>query len=282
MNLTNRIYLAVHLALTVLVCARWQHVAHGYGYVVWNTLAITAIVLVTHKQHDGGFWEFANDWLPAIFFITVFEEVSFLSLALRGEWQNAHLIAMESAIFAVPPAVWLHGYQALWFSESLAFGHASFYLFYPAVAGVLWTRRRRPRFAGTFRHLTDALSVGYLLCYTTYLLYPTRSPSHNVGLPTAAPDVEPAGPFHFLVGAIQATAGVHGNAFPSAHIMLAFVVLVFTFRYFPRVAPWLLACTLLMCLGAVYDGYHYALDVLAGAVLGIVAGIFFVNSTETQ
>ena len=50
--------------------------------------------------------------------------------------------------------------------------------------------------------------------------------------------------------------------------MLAFTVLVFVVRYFPRYAPWLLLGVLLMCAGAVYDGYHYAVDVIAGAVSG--------------
>ena len=57
-------------------------------YVAWNALAIAAILLLARKQHDSPLWEFAHDWLPALFFITVFEEVSFLSLALRGAWQN--------------------------------------------------------------------------------------------------------------------------------------------------------------------------------------------------
>jgi membrane-associated phospholipid phosphatase len=50
-------------------------------------------------------------------------------------------------------------------------------------------------------------------------------------------------------------------------------VLVFACRYLPRVAPWLLFPVLLMCAGAVYDGYHYATDVAAGAALGIALGI---------
>src|SRR5271165_7658932 len=134
MNLTDRIYVAVHLALTALVCVRYQYVAHWYWYVVWNALAIAAIVLLARKQHDGPRWEFAHDWLPIIFFVTVFEEVSFLSLALRGAWQNPHLIALESALFAVPPALWLQRYSSLWFPELLEFGYLSFYAFYPAVA----------------------------------------------------------------------------------------------------------------------------------------------------
>lgn len=282
MNLTDRIYVAVHLALTALVCARAQHLTHWPWYVVWNALAIAAIIVLTRKQHDGAYWEFAHDWLPAVFFITVFEAVSFLSLALRGEWQNPHLIAFEAALFAIPPAVWLQRHPALWLTELLEFGYFSFYLLYPAVAGVLWGWRRRPRFAGGFRRMTDALSVGYIICYATYLLFPTRSPSHNVGLAAAISPAQAAGPFHFLVRLIQGRAGVHGNAFPSSHVMLACVVLVFSFRYFPRVAPWLLICVLLMCVGAVYDGYHYAIDVLAGALLGLAVGGVFVAKKATS
>jgi membrane-associated phospholipid phosphatase len=126
--------------------------------------------------------------------------------------------------------------------------------------------------------MTDGLSVGYAVCYTTYLLFPTRSPSHNLGLSaTTLPAAQSAGPFHFLVSVIQSNAGVHGNAFPSGHIMLAFAVMVFVLRYFPRLAPWLAVCIVLMCAGAVHDGYHYAVDVLAGALLGITAGIVFVT-----
>ena len=98
MNLTDRIYLAVHFALTVLVCMRYQHVEHWPWYVLWNLCATVVILLFARKQGDGLGWEFAHDWLPAIFFITVFEEVSFLSLSLRGGWQNAHLIAFESLL----------------------------------------------------------------------------------------------------------------------------------------------------------------------------------------
>ena len=274
MNLTDRIYLAVHLGLTVVVCARYPYVAHWWWYAGWNAIAIATIGYLSRNQQEGSLWEFAHDWLPAIFFITVFEEVSFLSLALRGAWQNAHLIAWESVLFALPPTEWLHRYSSPWLAELLEFGYLSFYPLYPVVAGVLWAWRRRAFCAGAFRRLTDGLSVGYAVCYATYLLFPTRSPSHNVGVQAAA-STQSGGPFHYLVQMIQGSAGVHGNAFPSAHIMLAFTVLVFVLRYFPRVAPWVMVCVLLMCVGAVYDGYHYAVDVLAGALLGTVVGATF-------
>ena len=226
-------------------------------------------------------WEFAHDWLPAIFFTSAFEEVSFLSLTLRGAWQNPTLIAWESALFALAPGEWLRHYSSRWFSELVEFGYASFYPLYPVVGGVLWTWRERPRFTGAFRRMTDALSVGYVICYTIYLLFPTRSPSHNVGIDTGTANSF-GRPFHFLVRLVQGNAGVHGNAFPSAHVMLAVVVLVFAWRYLPRAAPWILVCMLLTCAGAVYDGYHYALDVIAGAAIGLFVGAAFVARSATR
>src|SRR5271167_3924232 len=280
MNLTDRIYVGVHVALTVLVCARYQCVEHWPWYVVWNLIAIVLIFLLARKQSVGLGWEFAHDWLPTIFFVTVFEEISCLSLSLLGEWQNVHLIAFESLLFAVPPSLWVHEHLSSWVVEFLEFGYFVFYPLYPVFGGMFWVWRRRPRFAGAFRRLTDALSIGYVLCYATYLLFPTKSPANLLGVQQFAN--AHGGPFHALVGLIQSRGGVHGNAFPSAHIMLAFVVLVFVWRFLPRVAPWLLVPILLMCVGAVYDGYHYASDVAAGALVGVVLGLVFVRKSQRQ
>ena len=273
MNLTDRIYVGVHAALSVLVCGRYQRVEHWPWYVAWNLCAITVILLLARKQRDGVGWEFAHDWLPAIFFITVFEEVSYLSLSLRSDWQNVHIISFESLLFAVPPALWMHDRASAWLVQFLELGYLVFYPLYPVVGGIFWIWHERQPFANAFRQLTDALSVGYLICYATYLLFPTRSPANTLGVQQFGSG--PGGLFQSLVRLIQNHAGVHGNAFPSAHIMLAFVVLVFAYRFLPRLAPWLLFPILLMCVGAVYDGYHYASDVIMGALLGIAVGLTF-------
>lgn len=276
-NLTDRIYFAVHLALTLLVLARYDRVPHWPLYVVWNISAMLAIVLLAHKQRDGAPWEFAHDWLPAVvFFTAVFEEASFLSLALIPGWQNSHIANFEAALFGISPAVWLRQHIPSWSLEFLEFGYFSFYLMYPIVGLILWARRKHPGYSLAFRRMTDALAVGFLICYATYILWPTQSPLHAMGLSGYSGH----GPFHWMVGVIQGSARVHGNAFPSGHIMLAFAILVFVWRYLPRAAPWLLLLDLLMCLGAVYDGYHYASDALAGALIGVSVAFIFVSSRK--
>lgn len=270
MNLTDRIYLAVHFALALLVCARHDAVPRWPFYLAWNLGSIGVILLLAYKQDDGDAWAFAHDWLPATLFITVFEEVSFLSLSLRSDWQNEHILALEARLFGASPMEWLHRHARPWIVEFLQFGYAAFYPLYPVVGGLFWAWRQRPAFRGVFRRLTDTLSVGYGVCYSVYLLFPTQSPANRVGVQQIGSTH--GGIFERAVRDIQNHAGVHGNAFPSAHIMLAFVVLMFVYRYLPRVAPWLLFPILLMCVGAVYDGYHYTTDVVAGAAIGIVLG----------
>lgn len=272
MNLTDRIYVAVHVALTVLVCVRFQRVEHWPWYVVWNLCAIAVILVLVRKRRDGLGWEFAHDWLPAVFFITVFEEVSFLSLSIRSGWNDPYVAFAETVLFNGSPVVWMHAHAAPWLVQFMEFGYLAFYPLYPVVGGIFWALREQRPFTNAHRRLTDALSVGYLICYATYLLFPTRSPANSLGVQQFGG--AQAGLFESLVQLVQNHAGVHGNAFPSSHIMLAFVVLMFAYRFLPRLAPWLLFPILLMCVGAVYDGYHYASDVIVGALLGIVVGLF--------
>ena len=270
MNFSDRIYLAVHLALALLVCVGHQPVVHWPAYLAWNLIASALILFLARERKGGAAWRFAHDWLPAILFITVFEQVSFLSLTIRGGWQNNFVIAFEARAFRVPPMEWMHAHARDWIVEFLQFGYFAFYPLYPVVGGLFWAWQERPRFRGAFRGLTDTLSVGYVICYSVYLLFPTQSPANRVGVQQIGSTH--GGIFERAVRDIQNHAGVHGNAFPSAHIMLAFVVLMFAYRYLPRLAPWLLFPILMMCVGAVYDGYHYTTDVMAGAVIGVVIG----------
>lgn len=270
MNLSDRIYLAVHLALGLIVGLHHDRVPHWPVYLLCDFISIAVILLLAGKHRDGDAWRFAHDWLPAIFFITVFEQVSFLSLSLRGGWQNGFVIALESDVFRAVPMEWMHKRASNWVIEFLEFGYFAFYPLYPVVGGMFWAWQERGLFRQAFRRLTDTLSVGYAICYTTYLLFPTQSPANRAGVQQIGSTH--GGLFERAVRDIQNHAGVHGNAFPSAHIMLAFVVLMFAYRYLPRVAPWLLFPILFMCVGAVYDGYHYTTDVVVGAAIGVVLG----------
>jgi membrane-associated phospholipid phosphatase len=278
MNLTDRIYLAVHAGLTVLVCVRYEQVNRWPWYVAWNLAAMGTILMLARMRNRNTIWECAHDFLPGfVFFTTVFEEVSFLCRTVVGQWQNQQLSSWDAALFSMPAALWLRQHLPGWSAGLFDLGYFAFYPMYLVVGLVFWSWRKYPGYERAFRDMTDALSIGYTICYATFIAWPTQSPRHaGIVAPVST------GVFGWLIGVIQRNGGVHGNAFPSAHIMLAFVVLIFAWQYWRRAAPWLLAINVLMCLGAIYDGYHYAVDVMAGAVLGTVVGIAYLKCATSE
>ena len=62
-------------------------------------------------------------------------------------------------------------------------------------------------------------------------------------------------------------------SFPSGHAMTAFAAAVAVGSFFPRLRVPLLALAALVGISRVYLGVHFALDVIAGAALGIAIGL---------
>jgi membrane-associated phospholipid phosphatase len=62
-----------------------------------------------------------------------------------------------------------------------------------------------------------------------------------------------------------------GAAFPSSHAAIAAVQAVNAYRHLPRATPLLAAITVGISIGAVYGGFHYGVDMMAGLALGLLA-----------
>ena len=65
----------------------------------------------------------------------------------------------------------------------------------------------------------------------------------------------------------------HTHSFPSGHAATSFACVTVLGAAVPRARPPLYALAALVAWSRVYVGVHYPVDVLAGALLGIAAGI---------
>lgn len=270
MNFSDRVYAGWFLLLTLALLTAPIHLAHWPRFLLLNAFILETVALTASRAEHSPAWRIAHDWYPMLLFIVGFEEIARLSLAFVPRWQDVAILQLEQALFAQPPTEWLSRFQHPLLAEVLEFGYFSFYWMLPVVGIVLYARGWKKDSASQrpFRLWMDALAVGYVACFTFFLLFPTEGPAHTLSRHAL---VETSGPFRWLVLLVQRYGGVHGNAFPSGHVMAAAVSLMAALRWAPRLGWWLVAPFLLMCVGAVYDSYHYASDVVAGAVLGAVA-----------
>jgi membrane-associated phospholipid phosphatase len=157
-------------------------------------------------------------------------------------------------------------------TEILEIGYFSYFVLLMIVGGTLYARQDKL----PFRQVMGATVLAYLMCYVVFILVPTEGPAHTLAAQHNFP-LPGGGPFHWMVQVIQSNAGVHGNAFPSAHVAGGVVSLFFACKYIPRLGLALTPLVFLLCIGAVYDRYHYVSDVIAGIVVGVIASWIIVK-----
>ena len=270
-NLTDQIYVASLIVVTpwILISDR---VENGWWLAGINVVCLVVIRLLQLWAERSVVGEFLHDWYPLGMFIVCFEEVSRLSFLVRDGWQDHYILALESRLFAVPPTVWLGRLGSWWLTEILEIGYFSYFVMLMIVGGVLYAKAdKRP-----FRQAMDATVFAYLICYLVFIFFPTEGPAHTLAVQQNFP-LPGGGPFHWMVMLIQSNAGVHGNAFPSAHVAGGVVALFFAWKYVPRLGLGLTPLVILLCIGAIYDRYHYVSDVIAGIVVGAGASMVIVH-----
>jgi membrane-associated phospholipid phosphatase len=261
---TDRLYLCYFTGLTVAIVVLSHRVPGWEAYVALHAMLVALIVALVSLSRR---LPHAHNWYPLLLPIIAFTEAAQLRDLFVDEWRDGYLLAIEAALFPEPPTVWLGRFSSTRFSEILQGGYLSYFLFLPIVAGVLYVREDKAPFHGVMA----AAVFGYLTCYVIFLVFPTEGPAHTLRHLHSQP--LPHGPIRSLVQFVQ-KAGTHGNAFPSAHAVGAVVPLIFAWRYAPKLVPWLAPLLLLMCVGAIYDRYHYASDMIGGVLIGVAAAAF--------
>lgn len=172
------------------------------------------------------------------------------------------LLVLERKWFGAPWRDWAVRWPSTGVSLLLHGCYLAYYLVLTVpYARLLW-RGEREAWRHTFRAHVITLTVGCLL----YLLWPVEGPRFRAPIDTSVlPDVG-----HQFTNWMLATFSARGTAFPSSHVSLALTQLLLAWRY-QRTLAYAIAPVLVgIGVGAVYGGYHYLIDVLAGAVLGVV------------
>lgn len=272
LHFVDRLFLLWFVGLGFLIAVSHAGFSGWQRFLLLHLICIWAILLLASTSARSPVARFLHDWYPLALFIVTFEETSRLSFLVVDGWRDAYILRFEELVFQVPPTVWLNQFASRAVTEVLEVGYFSYFLLLMIVAGAVYRRPGKRE----FRQVMTGSVLAYLSCYVFFILFPTEGPAHTL---SHLHTVElTGGPFHWAVLLIQNNAGVHGNAFPSSHVAAGVVALIFALRYAPRLGAWLTPLVLLLCVGAVYDRYHYASDVIAGAGVGALCAALVLAS----
>lgn len=263
-------YLA--LALVALVGsgrpASWPLLVLGH---VAAALAIGAVVRWEGRRAGepnggAGAWRrvrFLRWWYPLLLMPFLYSELPLLNQSLGRGYRDGAIIAVEQAVFGTQPARMLAGALPIpVLGEFLHAGYLSYYLFIYVPPLLLYLRGRR----GAFAEILFYEMLTFYTCYLVFIVFPVQGPRYLWPPPPGVPD----GPLRALALRVLEAGSSRGTAFPSSHVAVAFMQTLVAFRLLPRLAPVMAVLTLALGAGAVYGGFHYATDVLAGAATALL------------
>lgn len=255
------VLVVAYLVATVAPMAMYARATSHSLPLVAHLLALIGSVAVLTAR-----WPWARsvrEWLPLIAGPFLYIELRWLIVGFGIPHADARVQGWESVLFAGnPSATWAPAMPVRWMSELLHAAYASYYLLIYLPPAVLYIRRRRADFAATLL----ALTFVYGLCFLTYLFFPVDGPRYLLG-PAAAPD----GPMRTFVLQLLHAGSSRGTAFPSSHVAASVVASLAALRFQRPVGMAVSTMTVGLALATVYGGFHYAVDALAGFVVGVAA-----------
>jgi membrane-associated phospholipid phosphatase len=206
------------------------------------------------------------DWYPLLLMPFMYWELPFLNTSVwGGRYFDGVVMGWEEAVFGGQPSATLAmAWSSRLVSEPLHFAYLSYYFilyFFPA-ALYLGGRSR------AFRETLFAFMLGFTSTYLVFILFPVQGPRYLFPAPGGPPS---EGALYALTHAVLESGSSRGAAFPSAHAALAVIALGQALRTLPRAVPLLAVATAGILLGAVYGGFHYGVDMAAGAAFGLAA-----------
>ena len=122
-----------------------------------------------------------------------------------------------------------------------------------------------------------ASAVAFYISYLGLIFIPVEGPryalSHLYEIPIRGFIFVPLAQWIVKVG------GLHGGCMPSSHVAVAWVVLIFSYKYVRKLFYFLGPLIISLFIGTVWGRFHYLSDVIAGILVGVIS-IMVVNKIE--
>jgi len=203
-------------------------------------------------------------WAPLLALLSLYAEIPVLIRAAgHARYFDAEVMRWESTVFGWQPAIeWAARWPSRILSEALHAAYLSYYGIIFSVPVGLYIARRR----AAFGEAVFVLMFTFVACFLCYIAFPVAGPRYSWG----ATARDSGGPMRAAAVWLLEARSSRGTAFPSSHVAVSVTQSILAVRYFGWRGMPVGLLSLGLALGAVYGGFHYAVDVVAGLTFGAV------------
>jgi membrane-associated phospholipid phosphatase len=256
----------LYLSLTGVLVLFHPRLPQWPFLILAHIAAICLIYAISRVRKANLLLQFIGDWIYVPAFIPIYRETGILNRIFHNGYLDSFFIKVEGFLFRGQPSLYLsQAFGNVHLSEFLHISYATYYLQIPALGLILYGMGILKRDFEAFRIYLFTIALTFYVCYLGFILFPVEGPFYR--FPKIEGEIS-TGTAYKLAHRILDEGAARGAAFPSAHVAVAVVMLVFAWRYekgaFLALSPLILG----LILGTVFCRFHYAVDGLAGAIIG--------------
>jgi len=241
-----------------------------------------AISIMIRRNPSGwreGSMYLLRDWVPFLLIVFIYENMHDVAGQVMTFDIAGQLQAWDIAIFGIEPTLWAQKIYSPLLTDLFSISYGM-YFFLPLVIMFLlsiWKMRYE------FRHMALCLTVCFILGFLGYVFLPCSPPRYFIeNLYTDPVRLHGLFLFDWLQGKWDGLSVISGGAFPSLHVGISAVALIYAYRFrgMNRIcrAIWYVYVPLVVSLwfSTVYLRHHWVMDIVAGLV---VAGIAYIGAS---
>ena len=256
--------LSLYLSLTLLAGILFAGENFDWNMLIINRTVFGALLFITiilKNKIPVKAFQFVSLLIAYSFLGSIYKETSVLNTLFLNK-QDDILINIDNFIFGFQPSLEFSKTINHWlFSELMFLGYFSYYLMPLFVMFKLYK-------TSLVNHFGFVLITSFIIYYIIFILFPVEGPQFH--FPSPENYIEAKGIFGKAVKLIQAMGEAPTAAFPSSHVGVSVVVLLWLNKYQKNLIKYILPFSVLLFFSTVYIKAHYAIDAVAGLLSGFI------------
>ena len=215
-----------------------------------------------------------RDWVPFLFIAFIYENLH----DVAGRFMHYDIADLmykwDVLIFGVEPTIWAQKLYSPWLTDTMAADYALYFALPLAIMFFLSLSGQRR----DFRRMVLCLSFVFMMGFVCYVLFPCSPPRYFITeMYTNPHQLKGLFLFNRLQGMLDGFSVIKGGAFPSLHVGISAVALIYAYRFRNRSGLnkfiWFLYMPLVTGLwfSTVYLRHHWVVDIIAGLMVTLIS-----------
>jgi membrane-associated phospholipid phosphatase len=248
-----------------------------------NVAACTVLVILAYasQRTRSRVLTWIHDWSAFALVLFTYKQLYFIIEPIHHYRDyDALFISLDRLIFRVNPTQWMARFSNPPLTELLQIAYSLFYMFFIAVGLELYRKRDHSQ----FNYFRFTVVYGFFISYLAYFALPAVGPRFTLHdfskIDSELPGLFLAKSLRWFVNYFEsirpgmpnsvAMANAQRDVFPSGHTMLTLMTIALAYQYRIKIRHYVLWVGILLIIATVYMRYHYAVDLVAGAILAVL------------